>query len=282
MRRLLNLSAILLYSLQTEAFAPVAVTSSLSSRHVPNPAELHAKRRRRKDASPSPPSSTDDELPDFDIDEDDDVVASQSKMDIPSKSTPVKSPPKLSTTTTKPTTTPNNAQLATDLGGDISGLDQDLILSAMRGSGESWMPPTSIEDTLRDRSLEKLMNFDRQRAQDSDGKVVELPTMEEVIERRKRREAQAVQEGRIEEAAMLIDTTGMGKKAAKRAERKAAALQREEEESSGGGFDLEGLNVLKLLENGAWVGIGMLVLWELYINSPFFERAAPLIPAVFD
>jgi hypothetical protein len=45
---------------------------------------------------------------------------------------------------------------------------------------------------------------------------------------------------------------------------------------------LEGLNVLKLLENGAWVGIGLLVVWEIYINSPLFERAARLIPAVFD
>ena len=126
------------------------------------------------------------------------------------------------------------------------------------------------------------MNFEAQIQRDGSGNdnVVELPTMEEVINRRKR---EAMQEGRVEEAAMLIDTEGMGKKAAKRAERKAAAIKREEEEAKeGGGFDLEGLNVLKLLENGAWVGIGMLVLWEIYINSPFFERAAPLIPAVFD
>ena len=59
-------------------------------------------------------------------------------------------------------------------------------------------------------------------------------------------------------------------------------MQRESEEANDGGFNLEEVNVLKLLENGAWVGIGLLVAWEIYINSPFFERAAPLIPPVFE
>mmetsp|Transcript_7786 Transcript_7786/g.11175 ORF Transcript_7786/g.11175 Transcript_7786/m.11175 type:complete len:255 (+) Transcript_7786:210-974(+) len=39
---------------------------------------------------------------------------------------------------------------------------------------------------------------------------------------------------------------------------------------------------VKLLETGAWIGIFLLVAWEVYINSPFFERAAPLIPAVYE
>lgn len=116
------------------------------------------------------------------------------------------------------------------------------------------------------------------------GKVVNLPTFDEVVERRKKREAaEAVQEGRIEDAAMLIDTEGMGKKAAKRAQRKAERVERERlEAEEASRFKLEGVNVLKLLENGAWVGIGLLVVWEIYINSPFFERAAPLIPVVYE
>ena len=42
------------------------------------------------------------------------------------------------------------------------------------------------------------------------------------------------------------------------------------------------LNIVKVTEHGAWVGIGLLVVWEIYINSPFFDRAAPLIPVVYD
>jgi hypothetical protein len=38
---------------------------------------------------------------------------------------------------------------------------------------------------------------------------------------------------------------------------------------------------LKLVENATWLGIFLLVAWEIYINSPFFERAAPLAPIVY-
>mmetsp|Transcript_22379 Transcript_22379/g.31198 ORF Transcript_22379/g.31198 Transcript_22379/m.31198 type:complete len:262 (+) Transcript_22379:166-951(+) len=42
------------------------------------------------------------------------------------------------------------------------------------------------------------------------------------------------------------------------------------------------ISATKLLETGAWLGIFLLVGWEFYINSPLFERAAPMIPAVYD
>lgn len=32
----------------------------------------------------------------------------------------------------------------------------------------------------------------------------------------------------------------------------------------------------------AWAGIYILIGWEFYINSPLFERAAPLAPVVFE
>ncbi len=32
----------------------------------------------------------------------------------------------------------------------------------------------------------------------------------------------------------------------------------------------------------AWLGIILLIVWEAYINSPLFERAAPLAPVVFE
>ena len=31
----------------------------------------------------------------------------------------------------------------------------------------------------------------------------------------------------------------------------------------------------------AWVGIASLIGWEAFINSPLFERAAPLAPVVY-
>ncbi len=244
------------------------------------------KRRRRKNSSPSPPDA--DDLPDFDDEEDtrEEQALPAVKSDTPAE---VKRTPPL-TAKAQPNPTPLkrgsglNTQLAEELGGNVDGLDEDLILSAMRGkAGANWQPPRSIQETINDRSLEKLMDFDKMVEQDGGGnKKVDLPTMEEVIARRKQREAaDAAREGRVQDAAMLIDTEGMGKKAAKAAQRRAAAIEREalaEEEKS----PFEDLNILKLLENGAWVGIGLLVLWEVYINSPFFERAAPLIPVVYD
>lgn len=38
---------------------------------------------------------------------------------------------------------------------------------------------------------------------------------------------------------------------------------------------------LKILENATWACIWALVLWEVYLNSPFFERAAPMAPVVY-
>lgn len=87
-------------------------------------------------------------------------------------------------------------------------------------------------------------------------------------------------------------SAGGGKKKQRQAERVAraiAAKEAEEEEKSilekyfpqllneKGNF-----SAIKLTEQGAWVGIFALVAWEVYINSPLFERAAPLAPVVFE
>ena len=42
-----------------------------------------------------------------------------------------------------------------------------------------------------------------------------------------------------------------------------------------------GVLLFKVLQKGTWGAIIILILWEAYINSPFFERAAPAIPVVF-
>ena len=261
-------------------------TATPVGRLLPWSMTLMAKRRRRrKTDSPSPSTAQSDSLPDFDdgeadIAEEAYVVAREEE---PMK-TNMASMPSAKTSTPIKRGAGLSVVLAEEVGGNVEGLDEDTILGAMRGKagGKSWQPPQSIQDTLRDRSLEKFMDFDKMIEQDGGSEAVELPDFEEVINRRKQREAAtAMQEGRVEDAAMLIDTSGMGKKAAKNAQRKAAAMQREkeiEEEKS----PFEDLNILKLLENGAWAGIILLVVWELYINSPFFDRAAPLIPAVFE
>jgi len=94
----------------------------------------------------------------------------------------------------------------------------------------------------------------------------------------------------------------LGKKAARREARIAAAMEAE------GGGEVEEVGVLgfleklpfadklpflkkeeekekktavKLLEEGTWACIYILVGWEIYINSPLFSRAGPMAPVVF-
>lgn len=251
------------------------------------------KRRRRKDSSSvivPTPSAYGDELPEFDDLEDTSIAEPATKTSAPTiaLSSTTSSESKQNLRTQIKRGSGLNAQLAEELGGNIEGLDEDLILESMRGKagGDDWQPPRSIQETLGDRSLEKFMNFEKMIEQDGGGgNVINLPEFDDVIARRKQREGGGKGLGGAGggdgEELQQLDTDGMGKKATRNAQRKAAAMQREAEiESQKSPF--EGVNILKLLENGAWVGIGLLVLWELYINSPFFERAAPLIPVVYE
>lgn len=242
------------------------------------------KRRRRKNVSPAPTTQS-DELPDFD----DGEVAS---LDENPAQTSVPSSPSVVVSTSRKAK-PNvglglSNQLAEEVGGNVDGMDQDVILEAMRGTsgaGGAWQPPQSIEATLSDRRLEKFMDFEAMIERDGggSGQAMELPDFDEVISRRKQRDA--TQEGRVEDAAMSIDKQGLGKKAARNAQRKEVAMQREAElEAQKSPFEdiLKDFSLVKLLENGAWVGIGLLVLWEFYINSPFFDRTLPMIPPVYN
>lgn len=244
------------------------------------------KRRRRKDSSVVAPSPS-EELPDFDDAEDENFIADEQPL---AASTTSAEAAVTSVTSSRPTQLKKgsglNSQLAEELGGNVDGLDEDVILESMRGKagGDKWQPPQSIKDTLADRSLEKLMNFDKMIEQDGGGDArIDLPEFDDVIARRKARlgEEDGAPQFTASSTSTEINTAGMGKKAARDAQRRAAAIQREAEiEAEKSPF--EGINILKLLENGAWVGIGLLVLWEFYINSPFFDRALPLIPVVYD
>jgi hypothetical protein len=130
------------------------------------------------------------------------------------------------------------------------------ITSAMMGSANK--PTRSIRDLLSDRSLEKAFVFD----EPADSSLPDLAQ---------------------------IPGAGQGKKKTRQAARIAAAeaAKREAEETS---FlsnlpfvtDENGkVTPIKLIEAGTWAGIILLVVWEVYINTPLFDRAAPISPVVY-
>ena len=293
------------------ASSPVPISTTSTSTSTSSSSLMAAQKKRRRKtvlsppASPIAPSSSDDDLPEFDDVEDDGLYeGGEDERGYDAVGSSFSDPPSTPTSPrrkTNPSVVPIrrggglNPKLAEEAGGNVDGLDEGIILEAMRGrTGDNaeWQPPRSIQDTINDRSLEKLMDFDKMIERDGGGDVgrVELPDFDEVISRRKRRDATMGEGGRVEEAraaaasSLTIDTAGMGKKAARDAERRALAMQQREKElaEEGQRSPFSDLNILKVLENGAWVGIGLLVLWEFYINSPFFDRAAPLIPVVYD
>lgn len=234
-------------------------------------------------AAPSPSvGTTVDDLPEFDDGEAKPDPPAAREEASPLKASPLKqaaaSQPRPADPTPVKAGTGLSSRLAEEVGGNVEGLDEDTILGAMRGKDSSWAPPPSIQDTLRDRSLERLMDFDAMVDRDggTGGGAAELPEFEEVIARRRARGDDG--------DGPRYDPT-LGKKAQRTAQRRAAAVRREEEleaERSPLEGVLEDFDFLDLISKGAWVGIGLLVVWEFYINSPFFDRAAPLIPVVYD
>lgn len=77
------------------------------------------------------------------------------------------------------------------------------------------------------------------------------------------------------------------RQAATRLEAQAAADKKKEEEESLLAKlplirDEKGeISPVKILENATWACIWALVAWEIYLNSPFFDRAAPMAPVVY-
>ncbi|CAB9500697.1 expressed unknown protein [Seminavis robusta] len=226
---LLSLLLLLLQQHGSWAFAPLATGRSPSTRStLVSPSALNMakkKKRRRKesdapqDTGSIPPPS--DELPDFDLDEEEPPKQQKASTDGPSTSE---------------------------------------ISSAMMGSANA--PTRSINELIADRSLESKFEFD--------GPPVEGETLPDL--------------------AVLASENEVGKKKARREARVAAAVQRKEEEEGSNPLqkipfflDEEGeISGVKILEAGTWTGIFILVGWEFYINSPFFDRAAGNAPFLFD
>jgi hypothetical protein len=137
----------------------------------------------------------------------------------------------------------------------------DEITPAMMGNANA--PVGSIKDLIMDRSLESKFEFDAEETDDS------LPDL------------LALSRERGDEL--------VGKKKARQAERRAAAIAAKEAEPESPFANLpfvsndEGkVRPVKVLEAGAWAGIILLFVWEIYLNSPFFDRAAPMAPVVFE
>ena len=127
----------------------------------------------------------------------------------------------------------------------------------MMGSSSS-QSARSIEDLLRDRSLERKFEFDE-------------PGDESLPD--------------------LADLTRLGQTVSRKEQRRQAAVARdasqpEEKEPLQLPFEMTNakgeIQFNKVLEAGAWLGIFLLVGWEVYINSPLFDRAAPMAPIVYN
>ena len=224
----------------------IAINSQSSALSASTSGNGNKKRRRRKQIPQVEDSSSleFDDLPEFDLDEDEEESKSEGK------------------TSTKVASMEETVE-------DVMN-DPAVMAAMMRGS--SMMSSSSTKDVLksRDRALEATFEFD--------DVSNPLPRPGNI----QKDKTSLVSDG---------SNSGISKKQAKREARVAAALAAKEEEesinpldsissifsqkASDGGFP-------KIVEVGTWVGIGVLVAWEAYINSPFFERAQPMIPVVYD
>lgn len=126
----------------------------------------------------------------------------------------------------------------------------------------------SVSQLIADRSLERKLEFDAAEADESLPDLVELG-----------------------KASRSGEDAPVGKKRARKEARIAVAAAAKEEKEENSIFSvLQNLpfitengkiSPLKLLENGTWTGIFLLVAWEIYINTPLFDRAAPMTPVVY-
>jgi len=151
----------------------------------------------------------------------------------------------------------------------------DEITDAMMADPNAAGISRSFDELITDRSLESKFEFE-------DSGDPEIPDFVQLA-----KESSSSVDGIIPTS----EGTGMTKKQ-RQAERVANAIKlKEEEEQKGKNFfssnpkflnEKGEVSAVKILEQGAWLGIYTLVGWELYINSPLFERATKeFAPIVF-
>ncbi|KAL3945547.1 MAG: hypothetical protein SGBAC_000371 [Bacillariaceae sp.] len=201
------------------------------------------KKSRRTRKKPKPESSSSEDLPDFDLDSEDSALPD---FDLGEEDEPVK-------------------RAATRKGPSATTeLNFDEITDNMMGNTAG--PTASIEDLIGDRKLESKFQFDE---------AEEDPTIPDFVD-----------------FAGLSSDPGPvvpGSKAERREQRRTAAIARLEAEKEATSFEIPFItdengkvSGLKVLEAGAWGGIFLLVGWEVFLNSPFFDRAGPMAPVVFE
>jgi hypothetical protein len=143
-------------------------------------------------------------------------------------------------------------------------IDGLIISPEMMGSANK--PARSIRELINDRAIEKKFNFDAENADTS------IPDLAEIFKQREaNRRNRQPDSGR---QPVTLPTT------------KQVAT-----EDSNVGFikkvpfildEVTGeITPLSVLTAGTWLGIFLLVAWEVYINSPLFDRAAPMTPVVY-
>uniref|UniRef100_A0A7S0TAN1 Uncharacterized protein n=1 Tax=Pseudo-nitzschia delicatissima TaxID=44447 RepID=A0A7S0TAN1_9STRA len=154
-------------------------------------------------------------------------------------------------------------------------IDPDAITANMMGSGQRG-PSKSLDELIMDRSIEERFEFEEKGD----------PSIPDFVDLAKASSSTPTYQPDS------LANAGVGKKKARQAERIARAVAAKEaaepEESFLAKYFPQFLNekgefyTIYFLEQGAWAGIFLLIGWEFYINSPLFERAAPLAPVVFE
>jgi len=153
----------------------------------------------------------------------------------------------------------------------------DEITPAMISTGNT--PLRSLDELIMDRSLESKFEFDEP----------ENPSVPDFIQLAQESSSSS---SLADNSNTVVPVGSMGKKKQRQAERIANAIRLKEEEEKAGANILSNIPMFldgdgkfratKVLESGAWLGIYLLIGWEVYINSPLFDRAAPLAPLVFE
>eukprot|EP00536_Pseudo-nitzschia_multiseries_P016282 jgi/Psemu1/328187/estExt_fgenesh1_pg.C_10640001 len=143
------------------------------------------------------------------------------------------------------------------------------------GGGGGGGAQRSLDELISDRALESKLEFDDEEVDPNIPDFIDL--------------AKASSTTPIGDGSSVVGE--IGKKKQRRAERVANAIAAKEAEESEKSFlynipqilnEKGEVSAIKILEQGAWTGIFLLIGWEVYINSPLFERAAPMAPIVYE
>lgn len=230
--------------LTTDAFS-IRPTFTLKSSNSLNSILSATRKRRRKDeSSESSPdnSNSNNILPDFDLDEDEEIVGATE------------------TSAVKKSTKKSAGSISNEISPNMMG--------------SAGKPVRSISDLIADRSLEQKMDFDMPISD------VVLPDLAVV--------ARSDDSDQGPSSVMKSNRKKERQLEARRLASIAAEKEKEDEERMSLLNALPGIrdesgkvSAVKILETGTWACIYTLVAWEIYINTPLFDRAAPMAPIVY-